>query len=316
MKRAYYIINPNSGKGAIKGKLCSIFDGLQSGGYETTVYMTQARLDATRAAQKACAENYDLIVCSGGDGTLNEVVNGIMNSENRPTLGYIPTGTMNDFARCLKIPRNCEKAALSIAQGNKFSCDIGKISGRYFTYVACFGAYTDVSYSTPQQVKNILGNAAYVLESIKSTLGIRGYNLRIEYDGNVIENEFILGMVANSTSVAGVKMPVDVSLEDGAFEILLIKKPKDILELQKVITKLIAQDTSTEYIQLFKASHINITASTPVAWCIDGEYGGESDKVEIENINKAISIIVPGDGFEHEEEISETMQCDISDNSH
>ena len=245
------------------------------------------------------------MMCSGGDGTLNEVVNGIMSAQKRLPIGYIPCGTMNDFAKCLKIPRNCEKAAEAIATGKRFGCDIGKIDGKHFTYVACFGAFTDVSYSTPQQTKNILGNAAYFLECFKSTLGIKSYHMQIEYDGVLIENDYILGMVANSTSVAGMKLPGDISLEDGAFEVVLIKKPNDILELQKIITKLIAQDVSTEYIQYFKAGEIKITSLTPVAWCIDGEYGGESVSVHIENINKAIDIIIPENG-EYSEEIAES----------
>ncbi len=257
-------------------------------------------------AKQACEdERYELLICSGGDGTLNEVVNGVMSAQRRLPIGYIPCGTMNDFAKCLKIPRNCEKAAEAIANGKRFSCDIGKIGTKHFNYVACFGAFTDVSYSTPQQTKNILGNAAYFLECFKSTLGIRSYHMKIEYDGVLIENDYILGMVANSTSVAGVKLPGDISLEDGEFEMILIKKPKDILELQKIITKLIAQDVSTEYLQYLKASHIKISCLTPVAWCIDGEYGGESESVEIENINKAIEIMIPLKNDEAYEMISE-----------
>ncbi len=277
--------------------MISILEPLQSAGYEITTHITQGRLDATNAAKSACDEGkYDLLICSGGDGTLNEVVNGVMSAQNRLPLGYIPCGTMNDFAKCLKIPRNCEKAAMSIAFGKRFSCDIGRIDEKYFTYVACFGAFTDVSYSTPQQTKNILGNAAYFLECFKSTLGIKAYHMQIEYDGVLVENDYILGMVANSTSVAGMKMPGEISLEDGAFEVILIKKPKDIIELQRIITHLIAQDTSTEYLQYFKASDIKVTSLTPVAWCIDGEYGGEAESVHIENINKAIDIIIPENG--------------------
>ena len=297
-KKIYFIVNPNSGKGAVRSKLGSILNILQLGGYEVTVHMTQRQLDATDAAKEACDRGeFDMLVCSGGDGTLNEVVNGVMQTETPLPIGYIPCGTMNDFAKNLGISKDMEEAANGIIQGVPFKSDVGNFNGRYFTYVACFGAFTDVSYATKQSFKNIFGNAAYILDTVRSTFGIRNVHLKVEYDGKEIENDFILCVISNSSSVAGIKMPGRISLNDGEFEVLLVRTPRNPLEFQSVLSRIIIQDTENEYIRYFKASHIKIKADADVPWCIDGEFGGNSNEVTIRNIPRAVQVIAPPEHF-------------------
>ena len=203
-KKMLFIYNPMAGKEQIKNKLSEIIQIFCKEGFEVTIFATRGREDATKIIEKK-GERYDYIVCSGGDGTMNEVATGIMKLEKRPICGYIPAGTVNDFASSLKIPRVMKNAASLIADGDVFNCDMGKFNDRYFTYVAGFGAFTEVSYQTPQEWKNALGKAAYFIEALKHIADIKPHHMKIEYDGGVIEDEFILGLISNSVSVAGYK---------------------------------------------------------------------------------------------------------------
>ena len=203
-KKMLFIYNPMAGKEQIKNKLSEIIQIFCKEGFEVTIFATRGREDATKIIEKK-GERYDYIVCSGGDGTMNEVATGLMKLEKRPICGYIPAGTVNDFASSLKIPRVMKNAASLIADGDVFNCDMGKFNDRYFTYVAGFGAFTEVSYQTPQEWKNALGKAAYFIEALKHIADIKPHHMKIEYDGGVIEDEFILGLISNSVSVAGYK---------------------------------------------------------------------------------------------------------------
>ena len=216
MKKLLFIFNPYSGKAQIKNKLLQIVDIMVKAGYEVTIYPTQARADALNLVQKR-AKKYDLVVCSGGDGTLDEAVSGMMLSEKKVPLGYIPAGSTNDFANSLKIPKDMVKAAKAAVSGKKFACDVGKFNDSFFIYVAAFGIFTAVSYKTSQEWKNILGHAAYILEGAKSLHEITSYHMRVEYEDQVIEDEFIYGMITNSNSVGGFKNMTgkNVLLDDG-----------------------------------------------------------------------------------------------------
>ena len=233
MKKLLFIYNPNAGKGLLKPRLSDIFDIFVKAGYEVTVYPTQKYRDGYRKVADFTGD-YDLLVCSGGDGTLDEVVTGMMQRENKIPIGYIPTGTTNDFAKSLHIPRELLKAADVAVNGEIFSCDVGRFNKDIFVYIAAFGLFTDVSYQTKQEIKNVLGHLAYVLEGTKRLFNIPSYNIRVTHDGEVIEDEFIFGMVTNSRSVGGFKNMVGkkVVFDDGEFEATLIKKPKNPLELQ------------------------------------------------------------------------------------
>ncbi|MBC5713105.1 YegS/Rv2252/BmrU family lipid kinase [Roseburia sp. BX1005] len=293
MKKLLFIFNPYSGKAQIKNKLLEIVDIMVKAGYEVTIYPTQARADALNLVQKR-AKKYDLVVCSGGDGTLDEAVSGMMLSEKKVPLGYIPAGSTNDFANSLKIPKDMVKAAKAAVSGKKFACDVGKFNDSFFIYVAAFGIFTAVSYKTSQEWKNILGHAAYILEGAKSLHEITSYHMRVEYEDQVIEDEFIYGMITNSNSVGGFKNMTgkNVLLDDGKFEVTLIRKPKNLVELNEILASLSNMIDDTDAIYSFKSDCITFYAEEKVPWTLDGEYGGNPQEVKISNQQQALEIMV------------------------
>ena len=292
MKRLLFIYNPLAGKSQIKNYLSDIIDIFVKANYEVTVRPTQEKRDAYITITEI-ANEFDLLVTSGGDGTLNETVSGLMQLKNRPRLGYIPAGTTNDFASSLGLSKIMTEAAETIVKGENFFCDIGSFNERFFTYVAAFGAFTEVAYQTTQQSKNMLGHLAYVLEGIKSLKSIKAYHMTVEYDGNVIEDDFIFGMVSNSMSVGGFKGKgeLGIVLDDGLFEAAFIKMPKSAIELQATINALLKLEFDCEYIYFFRSSKINISCGDSVSWTLDGEFGGSVNDVAIQNQNKAICIV-------------------------
>lgn len=295
MKKLLFIYNSHSGKGAIKSKLADIIDLMVKAGYRVTAYPTQSRNDATRITEQEGAR-HDLIVCSGGDGTLDEVVTGMMRMEHKKPIGYIPAGSTNDFANSLKLPKNTQKAAEIAVHGERFACDVGKFNDNNFIYVAAFGIFTEVSYQTSQELKNLLGHAAYILEGAKSLLDIEAYTMRVENEGKTVEADFIYGMVSNSISVGGFKQIAgkNVLLDDGVFEVTLIKRPKNPLELNEIIASLLSRVDNTELIYSFKTDHICFYAEKEVPWTLDGEYGGAHKTVVVDNCHKAVEIMVQG----------------------
>ena len=294
MKKLLFVVNGHSGKGQIKNKLLDIIDIMIKEGYHVQVHTTQEREDATKVVREQ-AKYYDLVVCSGGDGTLDEAVTGMMQSEVRTPLGYIPAGSTNDFANSLEIPKDMIQAAKTAVLGVPFSCDVGEFNGDYFIYVAAFGIFTDVSYATSQELKNALGHVAYILEGAKRLHTIKSYHMRVEYDGNEIEGDFLLGMITNSTSVGGFKNMTgkDVKLDDGMFEVTLIHKPKNIIELNTIIASLTNLKDETDLIDSFRADSVKFYSEEEIPWTLDGEYGGSHDMVEIMNQNKAMELMVP-----------------------
>ena len=290
-KKLLFIFNPCSGKGQIKSKLMSIIDIMVKAGYEVTVHPTQEREDAKEMVQKE-AGKFDLVVCSGGDGTLDEAVTGMMQSERKVPLGYIPAGSTNDFATSLGIPKEMEKAAYAAVNGRCFPCDVGAFNSDFFVYVAAFGLFTEVSYKTSQQLKNIFGHVAYIMEGVKQLRDIPSFRMQVEYDGKVFQDEFIYGMVTNSVSVGGFKGMTgsDVKLDDGVFEVCLIKKPKNPIELNEILACLTNLIDDSDLIYSFKTDEVHITAKEKVAWTLDGEFGGEHEKVLIRNLKQKVSI--------------------------
>ncbi len=296
MKKLLFILNPRSGKGQIKNQLLDILNIFQRNGYRVQLHITQEPLDAKNTVMEIGAE-FDRIVCSGGDGTLNETVSGLMEAELKIPLGYIPSGSTNDFASSLKIPKKMEKAAQTAVCGKSFLCDIGSFNERYFNYVAAFGAFTEVSYATPQQMKNVLGHPAYLIEGVKQITAIKAAPMKVEYNDIVIEGDFIYGMITNSTSVGGFKKIVGKSVEmnDGMFEVTLIRNPKNPLELQEILNALLTEDASSERLITFKTAELRILSPQSVPWVLDGEYGGSPGEIEIKNRYQMLNIIVPGD---------------------
>lgn len=292
MKDLLFIYNPYSGKGMIKENLSDIIDCFVKAGYHVGVYPTQRKLDAKEQVIH-CSSHYDMIVCSGGDGTLNETISGMMELEDRPMLGYIPAGSTNDFATSIRLPKSMVDAAKIAVKGTAVSVDIGSFGKKKFVYIAAFGAFTDVSYMTPQELKNVLGHPAYIIEGLTKLSSLRTYHMRAKFDDKCIEGDFLYGMVSNSISVGGFKGITgrNVVLDDGLFEVTLIRQPKNPIDLQMILGGLIGMDTKTDSIISFKASQIIFEADEKVPWVLDGEYGGSPKRVKIKNNCKAIKIM-------------------------
>lgn len=293
MKKLLFIYNPNAGKGLLKPKLSDILDIFVKAGYEVTVYPTQKYRDGYRKVARFEGD-YDLLVCSGGDGTLDEVVTGMMQRENKIPIGYIPTGTTNDFANSLHIPKDLLQAADLAVNGEPFACDVGRFNKDVFVYIAAFGLFTDVSYQTKQEVKNVLGHLAYVLEGTKRLFGIPSYHIKVTHDGEVIEDEFVFGMVTNSKSVGGFRNMIgkNVVFDDGEFEATLIKFPKNPLELNDIILSLAIGQQDSKYMYSFKAKEVYFESLEEIPWTLDGEFGGEHDYVHIKNERQSLEIMI------------------------
>lgn len=292
MKNLLFILNPSAGRKHIKGKLFDIVDLFVKADYNVRVYPTQAKEDAVRIVSEE-GWLYDVIVCAGGDGTLDEVVTGCMKCGCDTPIGYIPCGTTNDFARSLGIPKDPIRAAKRIVKYPPKSIDVGSFNGDYFIYVAAFGAFTDVTYTTPQEYKNYLGHAAYVLEGIKSVPSLTSYHLKVEYDDNVIEDDFFIGMITNSLTVGGFPNPNSkiAEFDDGMYEALLVKYPTNPIDLQATVTAYLMGEFNPEYMYQFKAKRITIESPEEITWTLDGEFGGSVTCAEIENLHNAVSII-------------------------
>lgn len=294
-KRMLFIYNPRAGKEKIRSNLLDIIDIFTKADYEVTAYPTQARGDGLMAVKERRPDWYDLVVCSGGDGTLDEVVTGMMQCDERIPIGYVPAGSTNDFANSLKIPRNMIHAAQAIVDGKVFQCDIGAFNDDVFVYIAAFGIFTEVSYETRQDVKNVLGHMAYILEGMRRLSTIKSYRMKVEGDDFSTEGDFLFGMITNSTSVGGFKRITGkyVELDDGVFEVTLIKKPINALELNQITTALVSGNIITESMYCFKTSSLKLISEEPVAWTLDGEFGGKHTEVKIFDQKQALEILVP-----------------------
>ena len=295
MKKLLLIMNPNAGTKRANKYLTDILVLFAKYGYETKVCLTAGRGDGHNIAKKFSPE-YDLVVCIGGDGTFNETVGGLYESGSKVPLGYIPAGSTNDFGSGLGFSKRILQAAEDIMNGTTRNIDIGKFNERYFSYTASFGVFTKVSYTTSQSIKNALGHLAYLLEGIKELSSIRSEHIKIKVNGNIIEDDYIFGAICNSTSLGGVLTlnPDVVDLSDGMFEILLIKMPKNIIDLNSIIFALNNKDySSTDMIYFCSASSAQIEADRTVSWTLDGEYMEGSNVISMENIHDAITLIVP-----------------------
>lgn len=293
MKKMLFIYNPNAGTGLLKPKLSDVLDIFVKGGYEVTVYPTQRYHDAY-AKTASYREDYDIVVCSGGDGTLDEVVTGMLTRETQVPVGYIPTGTTNDFANSLHISKDILEAANTAANGVPFSCDVGIFNDDFFVYIAAFGLFTDVSYETKQSMKNVLGHLAYVLEGTKRIFNIPSYHIRVTHDGEVLEGEFVFGMVTNSRSVGGFKGIIgkDVVFDDGEFEVTLIKTPQNPIELNEIIAALVLKQIDSKHMYSFRSGYICFESVEEIPWTLDGEFGGGHDEVVIRNKKQGLRIMV------------------------
>lgn len=292
-RKLFFIFNPKSGKAQIKSKLMDIIDVFVKAGFEVRVHPTQAVQDAYNQI-KEISDDYDIIVCAGGDGTLDEVVTGLIETQKKVPLGYIPGGSTNDYASSLSIPKDMVEAAHAVVEGHSYPCDVGEFNKDTFVYIAAFGLFTDVSYQTDQTMKNVLGHVAYILEGMKRIFEIQSYPLQVEANGKVMKHEYIFGMITNSKSVGGFKKLTGkhVELDDGLFEVTLIRKPKNPLELNEIVTSLLSGDDTTELIDSFKTEEILLCGEVEIPWTLDGEFGGDHQTAHIINRKHAISILL------------------------
>lgn len=294
MKKLFLVMNPCSGKKRANKVLAEIIDVFNRADYEVTAYMTAARGDATRAAAERAAD-FDRIVCIGGDGTLNEVIAGLHEVGQQTPIGYIPAGSTNDFASSLGLPKDLLDAARLAAAGEPRKLDIGSFNGRCFSYVASFGAFTRTSYATPQGMKNALGHVAYLLAGAKELTSIRSTHMRfVLADGTSFEDDYIFGAISNSTSVAGLLTlsPDLVDLNDGLFELLLIRKPHSLLELSDCVLALTTQEYHTPMLTMVSTGRVEIDCPSELDWTLDGEYAAGQAHCVVENLHDAIRVIV------------------------
>lgn len=290
MKKLLYIYNPMSGQKTIGSKLNQIVEYYSKKGYFPTVYATQ-KPDDGRDKVKRYSEYFDEIVVSGGDGTLDEIVSGLLKSGNDSIIGYIPTGSTNDFSRSLHIPTDVEKATKLSINGEIMDVDLGKFNSKFFTYVAAFGSFAQVSYETDQSMKNIFGRFAYILEGVKTVSNLKSYKARVKIDDEVFEGDFIHFMATNSISVGGFNnfYKKSIGLDDGIFEAVLVKRPKGIMELNKIIEGLRSKKENENII--FRAgSHFEVESDEEIDWTLDGDFGGSYKKSKLCVINRAYKL--------------------------
>ena len=292
------IINPCAGRTSTRASAEDIMARFPEKDYAFTVKYTTCRGDATRLVQEYSA-GHDLVVCCGGDGTLNETINGVMTLPNRIPIGYIPAGSTNDLASTLGIPAKLDKAAAIIREGMTHSYDIGLFNNRYYSYVASFGAFTRASYATSQRMKNLFGHAAYLFNGFfKEWRHISSVHMQIEYDDGEIEGDFSFGAISNSTSVAGLFRfdKNKVKLNDGLFEVLLVRKAR-FSEAPSLLNKIRKKEYDGKRIILLRTSKVKITTPAPIAWTLDGEYGGMHETVMVHVLSKAIDVYSPEDNI-------------------
>lgn len=294
MEKLLLIVNPKSGRAKMRSELLQVTEIL-SEKYDVTVYTTKCRCDATERVKRIEENEFSIIVVCGGDGTLNEVITGLMQANKKITLGYIPSGTLNEWSSSLGISRTISSAASDILNGKKISLDIGKFGEKYFSYTASFGAFTDASYSAPQDIKNVLGQSAYFFEGIKSLANIKPLHLKFKSDDNEYEGDYLFGAISNSMSVGGIVkfQKAAVKLDDGVFEVLLIKKPANLAQLQGIIDGILKKDLGREGIEFFHTKNLTIFDSESIPWTLDGEFCEGQNEVVAENIHSAIELIVP-----------------------
>ncbi len=292
MKKLLFIMNPYAGTRRANRYLPDILSILNRADYQVTAHMTAGTGDCARVVA-LLAEEMDLVVCAGGDGTFNETVSGLLSAGVDIPIGYIPCGSTNDFASSLKLPSNVLQATRNIVNGQPVRYDVGKFGSRYFTYVASFGAFTRASYATPQNIKNALGHTAYILGGIQELSQLRTEHLRIETGDAVIEDDFLFGAISNSTSLGGILTldPKRVDMRDGKLELMLVRSPKNLPELNEGILALQSQKYNCKMITFLSTDRLQITAPADMAWTLDGEREDGHSQILVENVPLRIQLM-------------------------
>lgn len=294
-QRVLLMVNPMAGRQKIRNELLYVVDTLTKAGYETIIYTTQGK-DATRDLLAEKDSQFDRVICCGGDGTFNEILSATMHWNKRPILGYIPAGTTNDFAAGLKLPSDIREAAMNIVRGTPHTVDAGLFNTSYFSYVASFGAFTETSYSTPQNFKNALGHLAYILEGIKEIPAFTSYTVCVEADGQIYKDSYIFGAVSNARSVGGILKISDslVDLNDGVFEVMMIKMPKTLMALSAIVTSLTSLNPLKYDPSMFlflQTKELKITFEQEMVWSLDGERVSGGKEARIACIKDAFKIL-------------------------
>ena len=294
-QRVLLMVNPMAGRQKIRNELLYVVDTLTKAGYETIIYTTQGK-DATRDLLAEKDSQFDRVICCGGDGTFNEILSATMHWDKRPILGYIPAGTTNDFAAGLKLPSDIREAAVNIVRGTPHTVDAGLFNTSYFSYVASFGAFTETSYSTPQNFKNALGHLAYILEGIKEIPAFTPYTVCVEADGQIYKDSYIFGAVSNARSVGGILKISDplVDLNDGVFEVMMIKMPKTLMDLSAIVTSLTSLNPLKYDPSMFlflQTKELKITFEQEMVWSLDGERVSGGKEARIACIKDAFKIL-------------------------
>lgn len=294
-QRVLLMVNPMAGRQKIRNELIYVVDTLTKAGYETIIYTTQGK-DATRDLLAEKDSQFDRVICCGGDGTFNEILSATMHWDKRPILGYIPAGTTNDFAAGLKLPSDIREAAMNIVRGTPHTVDAGLFNTSYFSYVASFGAFTETSYSTPQNFKNALGHLAYILEGIKEIPAFTSYTVCVEADGQIYKDSYIFGAVSNARSVGGILKISDslVDLNDGVFEVMMIKMPKTLMDLSAIVTSLTSLNPLKYDPSMFlflQTNELKITFEQEMVWSLDGERVSGGKEARIACIKDAFKIL-------------------------
>ncbi len=292
MKKLLFVMNPFSGLRKANKVLTDILLLFREADYETIIHMTNGTGDAAKAVERY-AKGMDLVVCCGGDGTLNETINGIMRCGLDVPVGYIPAGTTNDFASSLKLSHNPIQAAKDILEGEPVAYDVGRFGDRHFSYVASFGAFTKASYAVPQNIKNALGHTAYVLGGIQELSQIRNEHIRMEIDGQIVEDDFLFGAICNSTSIGGIVTlpPTRVDMGDGLFEVLLVRAARSLAEITECIQAVQTQKYDCAMITFRSAKEIKIFANPDMPWTLDGEREEGHEEVVVKNLHHAVRLM-------------------------
>ncbi len=292
MKKMLFVMNPVAGTKKAAKQLTEILAVFNREDFDVSVYITAAQGDAKTAVSQR-AKDVDIVVCCGGDGTFNETVAGLLESGADAVVGYIPAGSTNDFANSLGLSSDPVQAAKQIVNGNREYYDVGCFGGRYFTYVASFGAFTKASYATPQNIKNALGHAAYILEGIQELSQLRPVKIRLEMDDGIIEDEVLFGAICNSTSVGGILTldPKQVDMQDGLFEVILVRAPKHLSEIAECIQAVQQQKYNCKMITFCSSKKIHVQTQPPIPWTLDGEREEPREAVVVENIHRAFCLV-------------------------
>lgn len=294
-QRVLLMVNPMAGRQKIRNELLYVVDILTKAGYETIIYTTQGK-ETTKKLLAEKNSQFDRVICCGGDGTFNEILSATMNWDKKPLLGYIPAGTTNDFAAGLKLSSDIKTAAENIVNGTPHTIDAGMFNTSYFSYVASFGAFTETSYSTPQNFKNALGHLAYILEGIKEIPAFTSYAVCVEANGQIYKDSYIFGAVSNARSVGGILKISDslVDLNDGIFEVMMIKMPKTLLDLSAIVTSLTSLNPAKYDPSMFlflQTKELKITFEQEMVWSLDGERVSGGKEAKITCIKDAFKIL-------------------------